>query len=121
MGKQLTDAEIMSKLLETLDISANKLATKLEYKSASSIYHVLDDNEPNKITSKMAEKIVEIYPRVNFMFLTRGEEPVLLEHSFAKGQANLFGIPGASFDDVPQTLKNIETLLTEIRDKMNDK
>ena len=118
MGNKLEHSEIMSNVLEALDISANKLATRIGYKSTSSIYNVMDDTSPAKITLEMAEAIVEQYPKVNFLYLTRGEDPILLERGPAIGQSNFFDHDKPSYDDVPGTLVDIKNLLSEVLDHL---
>lgn len=118
MGKELTDGEILSNILEELNYSANKFAIKLGYKSSSSIYHIL--NGENNISTDMAKNIVEVFPKVNFLYVTMGELPILLDNSHSIGQNNFFESNKATFDQIPQVLKNIEDLLIEIRDKMNE-
>jgi transcriptional regulator with XRE-family HTH domain len=112
----MEDKEILSNILEALDITANKLATKMGYASASSIYHIL--NGDNKISMDMAKKLVEIYPQVNYLYVTLGEEPILLGRSESRGQGNLFYKDRASFDEVPQTLLEIKELLKKILEKL---
>lgn len=118
-SEKISDAEILSNVLNALDITANKLAVKAEYKSASTVYHVL--NGENNISTAMAEKIVELYPQVNILYLIRGEEPIILDRGKSIGQANFFGNEKASYDTVPQTLLDIKELLQDVLQELRDK
>ena len=118
--KKLNDSEILSQLLKEINYSAHKFANKMGYASASSIYHILKGT--NKISSAMADKIVDALPGVNYLFVTRGELPILLDNSETIGQSNILGLSKkVSFDDVPQTLKNIENLLVQVLEKLSEK
>lgn len=120
MGKDKpSDAEILSNVLQALDITANKLAVKAEYKSASSVYHIL--NGENNISSQFAEKVVELYPQVNILYLIRGEEPIILDRGPSIGQSNFYNHNKASYDQLPQTLKNIELLLVKLLEEIKKK
>lgn len=118
MSKKITDAKIIEKLLETLRYSANAFALELEYKSASSIYHII--NGENSISTDMMNRVSSKFPQVNQMFMLKGEEPILIDNAKSIGQMNLMGPNHATFDGVPSTLKNIESLLEQILEKMND-
>lgn len=100
------DSELLQDVLEALDISALKLANKTGYKSPSSIYHIL--NGQNSITVDMAKNICSAYPEVNFLYLTLGKLPVILNQEQQKFQ-------GLDFDDIPR-LEDIPSLLKDIRD-----
>lgn len=122
MGKQLSDSEIMDRLLDAIRYKAPEFADKLGYKSAASIYNVMKEYNGAKITKSMANKIIEHFPNVNLMFLLKGEEPILVDNSKAIAQHNVLGLaPGAKqavgFDDVPLILKEILEVLKDIRDK----
>lgn len=119
METKLEDSVILSNILNALDISANKMATRLRYASPSSIYHIL--NGTNSISTDMANKIVDMYPRVNFLYVTRGEDPILLDGPEIRGQSNFFNDGRARFDDVPETLVEIKNLLQEILNRMKNK
>lgn len=113
---KLTDDVILANVLEALDVSANKFAKKLEYKSSATIYHVL--NGVNGISTEMANKAVDVYPQLNFLYLTRGQEPIILDRGTSVGQANFFNTKGPTYNDVPQTLKDIKDLLSEVLDHL---
>lgn len=114
--EKLTDDVILANVLEALDVSANKFAKKLEYKSSATVYHVLKGT--NSISTEMANKAVDVYPQLNFLYLTRGEEPIILDRGTSVGQANFFGTQGPTYNDIPKTLKNIENLLSEVLDHL---
>ena len=122
MGKRLSDSEIMTNVLDKLRYSANEFAQRLEYKSASSVYNVIKEIGGAKISISMADKIIECFPDVNYMYSTRGELPNLKDASKSVGLQNILnlGKSNATFEDMPGTLKNKENLLIEIRDKMNE-
>ena len=117
MSKKITDAKIIEQLLEKLRYSANAFALELEYKSASSIYHII--NGENSISTDMMNRVSNKFPQVNQMFMLKGEEPILIDRSKSIGQANLLGPRASSFDELPSTLKNIESLLEKILEKMD--
>lgn len=119
MDKKLSDSEIMSQLLDALRYKAPEFADKLGYKSSASIYNVIKEFGGAKITKKMANKIVELFPNVNMLFLVKGELPILVDNSKAKAQQNILGFgknSQAGFDDVPGILKEMLEVLKEIRD-----
>lgn len=112
-----TDGEILSNVLNSLNLTANKLSVKMGYKSANSVYNIIDENHQAKITIKFAEKLVELYPQVNFLYVTQGKEPVLLNNGMSIGQSNLFNNERPSFDDIPGVLFEIRDLLKEFLGK----
>ncbi|MGA9324794.1 MAG: hypothetical protein WBV47_01995, partial [Salegentibacter sp.] len=61
------DGKRLQTVLDSLYISANKMANLLEYKSPASIYHVLEGR--NKLSSDMIEKIIKKFPSVNYKYL----------------------------------------------------
>jgi len=106
--KLLPDSQIMIKLLDRLRYSANALSKKLHV-TPSAIYHIM--NGQNAISDDMAYKIIDVFPEVNYMFLKKGEEPIITNKVYEKQQQT----PGiedfASFANVPKILKNIESVL----------
>lgn len=113
--KKLTDPEILEMLLGEIHESANSLSIKLNYNSPSTVYHII--NGINTLSESFATRVIAKYPQVNFMFLMKGELPVLLEKSESQGQANVM-YDGPSFNDLPKILKNIEDLLRSIDSKL---
>lgn len=92
MENKLTDSETLLKVIESLDMTINAFATALEYKSAASVYHVI--NKVNNLSEGMIIRIVNTFPNVNYDFLKkRGEGSPLLEKQDLQHQANLFNIP----------------------------
>lgn len=118
--KKISDSEILSNVLETIRYAAPEFSEKLGYKSPSSIYNVIKENGGAKISIAMAERIVEVFPEVNYLYLTRGQKPILVNKDASIGQSHILGWNKnePTFNDIPKTLKSIEALLKEIRDKM---
>jgi hypothetical protein len=83
-NKKLSDDVIMEKLLEELRFSALALSQKLGYKSHSSIHHIL--NKRNKISIDLINRIVKEFPFVNYMFLSKGELPIVVPDKLARNQ-----------------------------------
>jgi hypothetical protein len=85
-----SDSKRLQTILDLLQISGNKLSKILEYKSAASVYHVLEDR--NTLSSGMIEAIVKKFPQVNYIYLKTGKgEPILTDDSKRIAQQNLFG------------------------------
>ncbi|MCB0448245.1 MAG: hypothetical protein KDD03_12200 [Gelidibacter sp.] len=70
------------------------------------------------MTKKMANKAVDVFPQLNFLYLTRGQEPIVLDRGTSIGQANFFNSQGPTYNDVPQTLKDIKDLLSKVLDHL---
>jgi hypothetical protein len=117
MTKKHTDSEIISNVIEALDINANKLSNKLGFKSPGSIYRIIRGQ--NSITLNTAQKLIEAYPSVNFLYLTKGELPILLNKDQYVGQNNLLH-EGKASEDIHQRLNNIERLLYKIMDRLGE-
>ena len=118
-NKLLTDAEIMAKLLHELRYSALAFSKKLEYRSHSSIDHILKGK--NQISESLMDKIIKDFPEVNYWFLKKGQLPIILSDKLKQNQANLFGAlepKVLNYDlETLNTLKRIEDLLTELVNK----
>ena len=118
-NKLLTDAEIMAKLLHELRYSALAFSKKLEYRSHSSIDHILKGK--NQISESLMDKIIKDFPEVNYWFLKKGQLPIILSEKLKQNQANLFGAlepKVLNYDlETLNTLKRIEGLLTELVNK----
>jgi ribonuclease D len=85
-----SDAVRLKTILDLLQISGNKLSKILGYKSAASVYHVLE--ERNTLSSGMIEGIVKKFPQANYIYLKTGKgEPILTDESKRTAQQNLFG------------------------------
>lgn len=108
-SKKLTDSEIMIKLLDRLRYSANAMSKKLKV-TPSAIYHIM--NGQNSISNDMAYKIIDLFPEVNYMFLKKGEEPILISRALpsqSKAESQI-SVP-MSFDNIPSMLKEIKNTL----------
>ncbi len=124
MGK-LTDSEVIKNVIEALQESANSFAVKMEYKSAASVYHVI--NGINDLSDGMMKRIVMTFPDVNYNYMkSRGEEgEPLLTESEKINQANMMNIPipkGSSMIDIVQWMKFPDLLdkLLEEQRKTNE-
>lgn len=133
--KLLEDKEIMSRILEALDISKVEFAEKLGYSSHTTIFNIVRGK--SAIVELMVNRIMMKFPTVNYMFLTKGEGEPLLITAESQAQANLFNYktnseavtvpPGleafAELLKLPKRLTQIEaqqgaiiSVLNEIRD-----
>jgi hypothetical protein len=122
--KEISDAEIMQRILEELRYSALAFSKELEYKSHASIDHILKGR--NHISESLIDKVVLRFPEVNYWFLKKGQEPILLNDKLKRNQQNLFSKPlnTAQVDYSLESfavLKNIEKLLIELVDDKNKK
>ncbi|WNH10090.1 hypothetical protein [Thalassobellus suaedae] len=117
MGKVLTDAEIIEKLLPAIKENANSFSKALGYKRAASIYNITKGDA--RITTGMAKKIVEVFPEVNYLFVTLGQLPIKIDQSKAIGQNHIlkFTKNTAKFENIPQLLSDI---LKEIKGLRED-
>lgn len=115
MKTKLTDAEILQSILKELRYQAAVFSKKLEYSSSSSIYHIL--NGQNNISKKMADNIVKHFPEVNYLYITKGELPILLDKSKEIGQSNFFN-NDIQMHDLLKIVKGIEDKLAFIVEKM---
>ncbi|WP_456867544.1 helix-turn-helix domain-containing protein [Galbibacter sp. BG1] len=120
--EKLNDADRLKKVMHFLNISGVDLAMELEV-SKSTIYQITQGK--NNISDMMAEKIVEKFPSISYSFLKRGIGNVSLNFNDSQNQKNLLH-SGASkyidlniFLEVPERLKNIEKLLTELNKKID--
>ena len=116
-------AKRLNTVLELLDISAYKLAKKLGYKTASSVYHVTEGR--NRLSSDMIQGIIKNYPEVSYQFLKYGKGEALfsksIDQSRIKSQQESFGFCSKKnkgeleFPDYPKEKKvDIEYYLKEI-------
>lgn len=117
----MKDSEIMQSVLDALGINANYLATKLNFNSASTVYHILKGK--NSISSDMRMKIIRAYPQVNYDFLNGGQLPVILDEVSAQNQMNTFNlVPNDNRDfqmfqkfmALPDKVNRIESNIEEI-------
>lgn len=94
----MTDSEILEKVIQALknsDIKLRKLSKKtmadmLNYNSHVTLYNVA--NGRNKMTEDMVNRIILHFPQVNYMFLTKGQEPVLKTGAALQAQKNVLNI-----------------------------
>ena len=113
----ISDAEIMKKLLEKLRYSALAFANELDYKSHSTIDHILKGR--NKISDDLITRIIKKFPEVHYWYLKRGQNPIILNEKLKENQAELLGVKvGVENTDYSLetyvTLKNIEKILKNI-------
>ncbi len=108
------DATRLHTVLEVLRISGNKLATLLEYKSASSVYHVLEGR--NKLSADMIEGIIKIFPEISYSYLKSGTGEVrLIREQDRIAQANLFGTTSPSTKTAEDEYKERERRKQEVK------
>lgn len=122
-SSHLSDSKRLQTVLDTLNITAYKLAKKLGYKTPSSVYHVVEGR--NQLSSDMIQGIIKNYPEVSFQFLKDGKGEALFskstDQSRIKSQQESFGFSSREnkgaikFQDSPKEKKvDIEYYLNEI-------
>lgn len=120
----ISDSEIMKQLLEKLRYSALAFANELDYKSHSTIDHILKGR--NKISDDLITRIINKFPEVHYWFLKRGQKPIILNEKLKENQAELLGIKvGVENIDYSLetyvTLKNIEVTMAKILEFLESK
>lgn len=89
-NNELNSAEIMKNVLKELRYGARPFAAELEL-SPMSIYLITKGT--NKISKNLADKIIKRFPNVNYWYLMKGKEPVLIENpKLIQNQDNLFNM-----------------------------
>lgn len=109
--KLLRDDVILRNVMNALNLTKNKLSIELGYKSPVSVYNVFrDDDDPRKqpLSTIMSTKIIERFPNVSYKYLTKGEEPVLLEGGFLQSQTNIVGKPEPEKYSLREHLERLE-------------
>ncbi len=84
------DSRIMEDLLNALGISANYLSKKVGV-SHGAIFHI--KNGINYLSNEMIDKIIQVYPNVNYRFLKHKEFPILLSEREIQTQMEMLRIP----------------------------
>jgi hypothetical protein len=116
-NKEISDSQIMKRILEELRYSALAFSKELDYKSHASIDHILKGR--NQISDSLVDKVIMRFPEVNYWFMKKGQEPIILNDKLKRNQQNLFGksipleTPDYSLESFA-TLKNIEKILMNI-------
>jgi len=85
--------EVLEGLLSYLKISANKLSSEIGLTANTSIYHI--KNGRNGISPDLANKIVDRYPEINYIWLLTGEGEMIegeMEQSIASEPAPEYGM-----------------------------
>jgi hypothetical protein len=123
--KNIEDSKKLEEVINALGMSANSLSVKLEYKSAASVYHVV--NGINKLSEGMIDRIVDYIPNVSLNYLKYGKLPILLADDDLNRQMSLLnkGVPNMGNDfhsfkrlmEVPERLDRIEEMLKELLSK----
>lgn len=123
--KRLSDDKIMEKVLEALRYSGLAFSKELGYKSHGTIHNIL--TKKNSISHKMIDKITGKFPQVNYLFLAKGQEPVLLDRKLAKNQLNVLFPDVAKMEkpiydeEVFLTLKSIDFTMKKILEILETK
>lgn len=109
------DSKIMQNVIYELRTNALQLSKDLGYKSPTSIYHILQGR--NGITIDLANRLVGLYPKVNFLYLTKGELPILKkdDKSIYQQKLNLFDDDSSPTYEIELQLTRIANSLEEIR------
>lgn len=123
-NKPIPDSEIMKNLLIELRYSALAFSKKLEYKSHSSIDHILKGK--NDISENMKDKIIKLFPDVNYWYLKKGQKPIIINRKSEnnKAESSEFKASVEKPDyalETFTTLKNIELLLLKISSYLDQK
>lgn len=125
--KTKTDSEILLAVLQELDITASKLSRKIGMTPAS-LYHIRDGR--NNFSKDLAYKIKQVYPQINFEFLTKGTGSVAHKRAAMIQAENniLFNQdpqPGTEeefrLEDIPRLLFNINENLERIAEAIAKK
>ena len=83
------DSVRLTTVLDLLHITGNKLSKILNYKSAASVYHVLEGR--NNLSPAMIEGIIKEFPEISYTFLKTGQgQPRLSTDADRQSQRNLF-------------------------------
>jgi hypothetical protein len=123
--KKLSDDKIMEKVLEALRYSGLAFSKELGYKSHGTIHNIL--KKQNSISQEMINRITGKFPQVNYLFLTKGQEPVLLDRKLAKNQLNVLFPDVAKMEkpiydeEVFLTLKSIDFTMKKILEILETK
>lgn len=120
--KILEDSEIMNLLLKELRFSALGFANELEYKSHSSIHHIL--NNKNKISDDLVTRTIKRFPEVSYLFMKKGKLPVLFSDKLARNQLNIL-VDGKKSNvdynsEVFNILKDIDSKMGIIIEKLDN-
>lgn len=113
--KKLEDRVILDELLRALKTNKKKLAENLGYASHMSIYYVA--NGRNHITNDMADRIMLKYPEVNYLFITKGELPVLKSKPGTPEPKNDLNIHNKKESITLQDLESIPKRLSDIENR----
>jgi hypothetical protein len=104
-----SDSVRLKTILELLHLSGNKLGKILGYKSAASVYHVLEGI--NNLSTGMIERIIKNFPQVNYLYLKTGKgQPILNDAAQRQAQQNLFGSIVRSDESIINKVINGESL-----------
>lgn len=118
MEKLLTDKEIIEQLMPAIKENPNSFAKKLGYKSPASIYNITRGD--SNLTTSMAHTIVEVFPEVNFLFVTMGQLPIKVDPGKAIGQGHIMGFGAPKLEDLPKLLSDMLSVLKEINEKLDN-
>lgn len=114
--KNLEDKEILEQLLFALKINKKTLSERLGYKSPMSIYYV--EQGRNLINDNMIDKIIKEFPQVNYMFLKKGEYPILKNKASEQIQRNVFGVPETQKEVTLEELKKLPERVRKLEDQV---
>jgi plasmid maintenance system antidote protein VapI len=79
----------LSKLLDYLQLSANKFSQEIGLKRAQGIYDILDGK--NNISPSMARRIVEKYKNINYKWLVSGIDEMLIKNTHSSPNNGTIG------------------------------
>lgn len=122
--KKLTDAQILENVIKIKQLTRNGFSKKCQYKSAMSVYNVLDGKHP--MTEDMKTRIAVIFPDISYSYLQTGEGSIIktapdkfnvIEDEMNEAPQSQSQGTLAEFATIPATLLRIEELLKELLNK----
>jgi plasmid maintenance system antidote protein VapI len=110
---QMSDSDKVLKVIEALELNVNSFTNKLEYKSPSTVSHVIKGL--NQLSDGMIVRIINKFPNVSYNFLKNGQGEVLLSEEEKINQTNFFNIgePKSDMFDFIQLPKKIDKLIEQ--------
>lgn len=135
MENKISDAEILRNVMDALGpISVKKFTEKLNFASHTTIYKVLKGETP-KISVDMRQRILNQFPNVSYLYLTRGKGEPLVSGSGRNTQNNMLNrnegdsenslqafldMPG-QIKELLDGMKKLQSDLDKIKEKINNK
>lgn len=117
--------EIMNEVLEYTKTNSKQLAESLGFERPQAIYDVLNPQKKVGISKNMADKICNVYPSINKMYLLTGEGSLILNKNSEKAESksgyvtyllpmSAMGGSMTGFAENGVTLQNCEAVISPI-------